>query len=267
MVATLHGYVHARKFSKMWFYELLDRFAITFLQGVVLVGESMRVELPAGLSTSSKVQVISNGLDVESIDRQGMMPLARQVEEFISTHSPIVLGIGRLSKEKGFDRLVGAFRSVCDRFENAGLVIVGEGRLRNNLEANVQQLGLKERVLMPGYCNNVPALLRRSNLLVVPSVTEGLPIVLLEAMAQKLPVLVSPVGEMPEVLGFGKGGVILSGDFDCSMLASYITKALQDAQSAHRVDWSVEKVRVDYSIATTERSYRDLYTAVCGGMK
>ncbi len=67
MIATLHGYVHAKKLSRIWFYEMLDRYAVTFMQGVVLVGNAMNRELPSRLVGSDKVIVIQNGLDYRAI--------------------------------------------------------------------------------------------------------------------------------------------------------------------------------------------------------
>lgn len=264
MVATLHGYVHARRFTKMWCYELLDRFAIRFLQGVVLVGESMKKELPARLSSSQKVRVIPNGLDIEAICFQADQIVDRSTEEFIESHSPIVLGVGRLSQEKGFLRLVEAFRVVCERFENPGLVIVGEGKQRDNLEARIIELKLSNKVLMPGYCSNVPCLQRRSDLLVMPSLTEGLPITLLEAMAVGTPVLVSPVGEMPAVLDRGEGGYVLPQDWDFKQLGTHIVNVLSDGQRQLKADRSSKKVATHYSVEAMQKSYRDVYITALG---
>lgn len=259
MVATLHGYVHARRFSKMWFYELLDRFAITFLQGVVLVGEAMKKELPDHIVTSEKVRVIPNGLDIDAILLQAEQPIERLAEEFVGSHSPIVLGVGRLSQEKGFDRLIDSFQIVCEKFDNPGLIIVGEGKQRINLETRVAELELRDKVLMPGYSSNVPGLLRTANLFVIPSLTEGLPITLLEAMAVGVPILASPVGEIPAVLGFGDGGYVLPESSDINDLGDLMVDVLERFQDRSKVDWSLKEVASSYSIEWMERRYREFY--------
>src|SRR5690606_13607896 len=132
----------------------------------------MKAELPKGLSKSSKVRVIPNGLDVNGVHAQADSPVELKVEEFLANHSPVVLGVGRLSQEKGFDRLVDAFQVVCQKRDNPGLIIVGEGKERGNLESRVAELGLNDYVFMPGYCSDVPALQRKCDLLVMPSLTE-----------------------------------------------------------------------------------------------
>lgn len=268
MVATLHGYVHARRFSKMWLYELLDRFAITFLQGVVLVGEAMKKELSGKLSESKKVRVIKNGLNIKGVNELANQSVESTIEDFIANHSPIILGVGRLSEEKGFDRLIDAFQMLCAEFENPGLIIVGEGKQKGALTARVNNFGIQNQVCMPGYCENVPGLQRRSDLLVIPSMTEGLPITLLEAMSVGVAVLVAPVGEMPAVLGYGEGGYIMPENCESSELALLISDILHDENQSLKIDWSKKAVMSSCSVEAMERSYRDLYSALvvaCNG--
>ncbi|MCK0105467.1 glycosyltransferase [Marinobacter sp. S0848L] len=264
MVATLHGYVHARRFSKIWFYELLDRVALALLQGVVLVGDAMKRELPSVLLRGEKVRVIPNGLDIKGIQAQADHPIDLPIEDFLANHSPVVLGVGRLSQEKGFDRLVESFQILCQKYHNPGLIIVGEGKERDRLDARITELGLSDKALMPGYCSNVPGLQRRSDLLVMPSHTEGLPITLLEAMAVGITVLVSPVGEMPAVVGEGEGGYLLAKDCNSEDLGKHIVSSLNDSQREVKAKWSISKVVRYYSVEAMEERYREVYIAAMG---
>ncbi|MGF2735000.1 glycosyltransferase [Marinobacter sp. DUT-1] len=259
MVTTLHGYVHAKKFRKIWLYEALDRYAIRFLQGIVLVGEAMTKQLPVAVSNNENVVVIPNGLDIKGVAARASQPIENDIQEFISDHFPIILGVGRLSEEKGFDRLIEAFQGVCINYENPGLLIVGEGKQKKKFQLRVKELGMQDRVLMPGYCKNVPALQRMSDLLVIPSLTEGLPITLLEAMAVGVPVLVSPVGEMPAVIGEGRGGYLLPEHCDSDELAICILSALEDPERNAKKDWSLKSVTTSYSVEAMEARYRELY--------
>ncbi len=85
----------------------------------------------------------------------------------------ILGGVGRLSKEKGFSHLVDSFREIKQSAPKAGLLIVGDGMLRKDLEDQVARLGLGSDVCLPGYCDNVPALMARSSALVISSSTEA----------------------------------------------------------------------------------------------
>lgn len=99
----------------------------------------------------------------------------------------LVVGVGRLTAQKGFDRLIDAFALVADKA--ARLEILGEGEDREVLTARIRDLGLEDRVSLPGYVTDVAAALHRADLFVLTSHYEGLPAVLLEAMAADCPIL------------------------------------------------------------------------------
>lgn len=263
MTATLHGYVHAPRFSKMWLYESLDRFAIRRMNGVALVGEAMKKEFPGKLSSGHTV-VIPNGLDISEVQELSSAPLDEPFKSFIDTHEPVILGVGRLSREKGFDRLISAFSEFRKSFPNSGLVIVGEGKYRQQFEVLADELGVKDDVLMPGYYSKVPAMLRHSKVLVMPSLTEGLPITLLEAMSLKTPVVASAVGEIPKVLGDGQGGILLS-DVGPATISKAIEKSVTDIElSSRKAEWGYGEVSKNYSSEAMADKYLAFYKGVLG---
>ena len=90
---------------------------------------------------------------------------------------------------------------VKGEYPDAGLIIIGEGGCRQSLEKQASDPTLAGSVYLPGYCDTVPALMARSDLLCIPSRTEGLPVVLLEAMVVGVPICASDVGEIRTVLG------------------------------------------------------------------
>lgn len=261
MIATLHGYVHASRFSKLWLYECLDRHAIRRMSGVVLVAEAMKKEFLESLSAES-TEVISNGLNIAELEELSSAPLDEPLNSFVDTHYPIILAVGRLSREKGFDRLIEAFPAIKKKYPKVGLVIVGEGTLRKSFERLVQDQGIKEGVLMPGYCNKVPALLVRSKVVVMPSLTEGLPITLLEAMALKTPVIASAVGEIPKVLGNGAGGDLLA-NVEPKAIADTIEDCFASGvKGTKQVEWGCLAVQNNYSAESMADQYLTFYNRV-----
>lgn len=261
MVGTLHGYVHAPRFSKMWLYESLDRFAIRRMNGVILVGEAMKKELPGRIS-HRHISVIPNGLDISELKESSLAPLDEPLSSFFETHQPVVLGVGRLSREKGFENLILAFSDLRGKFPNSGLVIVGEGKLRQQFEMLVDELDVKDHVRMPGYCSKVPVLLKLSQVLVMPSLTEGLPITLLEALSLKTPVVASSVGEIPRVLSDGEDGELLS-DVQPASISKAIEKSLSDEMlSSQRAESSYRQVCENYSAAAMAEQYLEFYNRV-----
>jgi glycosyltransferase involved in cell wall biosynthesis len=133
---------------------------------------------------------------------QGFFPPASGV-------SQIVLAAGRLSPEKGFGVLLEAAVTICRDIPCAGTVIFGEGILRNELEQRVIDLGLAGRVVLPGFRHDLDSLIGAADVFVLPSFTEGLPNVVLEASAAQVPVVATAVGGTPELVADGRTGFLV----------------------------------------------------------
>jgi glycosyltransferase involved in cell wall biosynthesis len=261
MVATLHGYVHAPRFSRLWVYECLDRMAIRQMQGVVLVAEAMKKEFRRNF-LSGNVEIIPNGLNLLELEKAASIKLDEPFESFISSHEPVILGVGRLSREKGFDRLIKAFADLKHKYPDLGLVIVGEGGLRSQFEALIDQLNVRDDVLMPGYCDKVPALLGCSTVLVMTSLTEGLPITLLEAMSLRTPVVASAVGDIPRVLSNGQGGELL-GDIEPATILRAIAKSISDKEGTEeKTAYAYQNMASNYSSKAMSAKYLEFYNQI-----
>lgn len=144
--------------------------------------------------------------------------------------SPVIVGLGRFVHQKGFDLLVEAFGQMA-RHRPCRLLLFGDGPQREALENRVQHLGLGDRVALPGVTSRPYAVLGRADLFVLPSRWEGLPAVLIEALASGCPVVAADCpGGVAEVVGNGRiGGLVPTGDI----------RALADAMReglSHRPD-------------------------------
>ncbi len=150
---------------------------------------------------AGQVHVVSNGLDVEALaSAQLVRPEARQQlglpqDEFIFGN------IGRLSKSKNQDVLINAFARIVDKLPPSRLVIIGEGRRKNELLALIAEHGLQGRVLLTGFVPHAQRYLKAFDLFVFPSRSEAFGLALLEAMVARLPVIVSNVGGIRELVG------------------------------------------------------------------
>src|SRR5262249_44896941 len=140
-----------------------------------------------------------------------------------STDRPIVLTAARLAEQKGLCYLLKA----AALLPQAMFVLAGEGPERAVLEAQAAELGLNKRVLFLGHRHDVPDLLACCDLFVLPSLFEGLPLSILEAMAAKKPVIASAVGGNNEVIVHGETGLLVR-PADPAALASAIQAILSD---------------------------------------
>ncbi len=161
-----------------------------------------------------------------------------------------ILFVGRLSAVKGAPLLLETFANILPDHPTAQLTIVGDGEDRAALEQHADALGLKDAVQFMGYRNQaeVADLLRQSDMLVLPSFAEGVPVVLMEAMASRIPVIASQVAGVPELVNDGVHGFITPPG-DLHTLAHRLNALLSDPRQCERMGSSArEKIETEYNI-------------------
>jgi glycosyltransferase involved in cell wall biosynthesis len=171
-----------------------------------------------------KIQVFPNPVDIEKI-----RTLAREDVDHPWFHDriPVLVSLGRLSREKGFSVLIEAVSEVL-RETPVRLMILGKGPLKEDLEARVRAAGLQEQVWMPGFVANPYPYLDRADLFVLASLWEGLPNVLLEAMALGKPVVATRCNaSVEELIQDGKNGILVPAE-DPGAIRRAILELLKD---------------------------------------
>lgn len=199
-------------------------------------------------------RVIPNGTHVATIERC--------VSKTLPPEKFVFLFLGRLEAAKNPIGLIEIFSGVNDSC--AELWLAGDGYLRQDVERRIRELGLEDRVTMLGICEDVPTLLNKVDCLVLPSLWEGLPMVILEAGAQAVPVISSPVGAIPEVLADEAGYLANLETFSSTM--SYVVANPHDAVRRGRK--LRDKIEKYYSVNCMVEAHDDLYQLlVCKKME
>lgn len=179
---------------------------------------------------NDKVVCINNGIDVErfniSIDVN-----AKKGELGIPTDARVIGTVGRLVEQKGHRYLLEAAKIVTKELPYTRFIIVGDGPLRGELEKQALGLGIKEKVIFTGQRGDIPELMKVMDMFVLPSITEGLPLVLLEAMAAKKPIVASAVGGIPNVIETDINGLLVPAQ-DITSLSDKIICLLKDDRKA-----------------------------------
>jgi glycosyltransferase involved in cell wall biosynthesis len=157
--------------------------------------------------SSSKLTVIPNGVDVAALSA-GIGGRSRIRDELRLLPAEFVwLAIGRLLPQKDYPTLLQAFKSLAD--DQTRLLIVGRGPLLEKLQQQVQQLGIASQVTFLGVRYDIGALLAAADAFVLSSAWEGMPNVVMEALAAGTPVVATRVGGVPELVDSGRSGFVV----------------------------------------------------------
>ena len=191
-----------------------------------------------------KVEVIHNSIPAAAFDRPPNTTLRAMLNR--GTDRPIVLCIARLDAQKGHTYLLPAIRDV----PNAIFVLVGDGPERASLEAQAASLGIRDRVIFLGHRDDVAELLASCDLLVLPSLYEGLPLSVLEAMAAGKPVVATSVGGTPEAVLDGETGFLVPSR-DPTALVRAIQRLLTDARLRRKMGMA-GRLRVQRNFSATQ---------------
>ena len=255
-VATLHGWTATRRWSRMGLYELIERFALRQADAVVAVSEAMVEKWKLKAKYGGRLRVIHNGIPPPVLP-PGTEAEREKLRHFIAGR-PSVFAAGRLSWEKGFDVLLEAMARLRKSVPDICLVLAGEGRERQALEARSRRLAIDAAVLMPGYLDDARAFMGEFDVIAIPSRTEGLPVLLLEALMAGRPVAATAVGEMPAVIASCDAGTCACPD-DPRSLADLLEAKLKDAKDQAESDRRATRAADLYSADTMATAYAELY--------
>nr|WP_246551395.1 glycosyltransferase [Geobacter hydrogenophilus] len=254
-IVTNHG---RRAGFKLLVYALLDALLVRKANRVVAVSPRIADQL-AALGISRRVlSVIDNGVDFNRFENlPDKIDAGRSLG--VSEDSYVIGTVGALTEEKGHCYLLQAVTSVRKSMPNAVCVLVGDGPERTRLEQMAREQGIAEAVVFAGKRDDVPSILPRFDLFVLPSLSEGLPMALLEAQAAKAPVIATNVGAIPSVIQNGiTGRIVPSGD--APVLAEAIICSHDEADNTrHMALKGYERVKEHYSAEIMAQRYLEIY--------
>jgi glycosyltransferase involved in cell wall biosynthesis len=260
-LAFSHGYTSENR--RISLYNRLDAWVLRHADVVVAMSRAMANQLAAGGVPVNRIHVIHNAIDPAEHSVGGSGSLWRR--RWGISADEVVLGvIGRLSPEKGQQIFLEAFQGVVARDPNRRAVLVGDGPEKERLMQLVRRLGLANHVLFTGHDPHIEELYPALDLVVIPSLSEGLPNVLLESLLYGKPVVAAEVGGIPEILKpAGAGWLVPPGNV--LALEHALLDALQDtARRTSSGSAGLEYVRRNCSPQRRAESVSRLYRRTLG---
>lgn len=259
LVTTVHGWV--LRSWKTPLYYALDRWSLPYYERVICVSEDLRqVCLRAGVR-EDRCPVIANGVDVAQFARTRSVAEAKQRLGW-PAQGLLIGGVGRLSPEKGFSLLIEAVGELIREGLDLHLMLVGEGGERAALQSLIAARGLDGRVRLLGQRADVVELYEAMDAFVLSSLREGLPNVVLEAMAMGVPVLATEVAGVPALVEHAVNGLCIPPGSASALRDGLRTLVLQPALRRQLAETARQTVEGKFSFAARMERIHQIYQEV-----
>ncbi len=238
--------------NESYLYNCLKKFSLRFVDRVIAVSSAVLNDAKKRYKINKKkLEVIYNGIEIERFS-------IKEKRNNFSDDNPIVFGtIGRLTEQKGHINLIKAFSMLSDK--NAKLLIAGKGELKDDLNQLIITLGLQKRVEL---CGKVlaPKFLNEIDVFVLPSIWEGMGIVLVEAALTGLPIIASDVGGVSEVVSSEEAWLVEPGNIeDLRKTIDSLIINFETIETGLKIEKANKRAREMFDIAIIADNYQKLY--------
>lgn len=250
IITTLHGWTKSA--ARVRFYEWLDRLLLPRFDHIVAVSSELHQEAVRRTGEPSRCHLLTNAIDTSRFSGPRKPASADRLD---------LVSVGRLSPEKGLHHLIAAMPGLP---ATVHLTLIGDGPLRETLQSQCRALGVSDRIHFLGLREEIPGLLRSMDIFVMPSLREGMPMALLEAMAAGCTPVASAVGAIPEVLDHGRAGLLVLPGQPGQLLDALATLAGDPGRRVLLGRAAQERVRRLYDLAGLRERLLSLYRDAAG---
>jgi glycosyltransferase involved in cell wall biosynthesis len=210
-----------------------------------------------------KLEYLPNGVDLALFESAARSKQDVMREFGWASSDPLVVSVGRLVEEKNYPLLVDSIAAVRERIPTIRCVIAGKGRRREEIDSRIREAGLGGNVRLAGSRSDIVDLLHAADVFVLPSLREGFPVSLIEAMACGKAIVATDVGGIPDAISDGENGILVEPG-DARPLTEAIQKLLADRALTERLGRAAlatagEKFSLRHTVQRTKEIYFDLY--------
>jgi glycosyltransferase involved in cell wall biosynthesis len=260
-VPVIIAHVHNTYCNYSYRNLLVERILSFFTNKIICCSNAVRnFVLKCEKISSQKAVVIHNGIDQKKFHKEFEISNLREHLK-ISSNTMVIITVASLTEKKGHRFFLEALKKIKLGYADIKWLIVGDGPIRKKLEELTQEFNLKDTVIFTGLRNDVSELLNNSDIFVLPSLKEGLPLAVIEAMSTGLPVVATSVGGVTEIIEDEKTGLLIPpGNPDA--ISSAVMILLKDIKKReyigrHGRKSVIENFASDKMVAKVEQLYSD----------
>ncbi len=246
-------------------YLFFDRFSESYVDRFMVVSEALRrILINTHKIPPDKVIKIYNGIELNEYQPDDSGEFSRRIRKEYNIGKDVFLAgaVGRMVWQKGFEYLIECVSEIVRTYPDAKILIVGDGPLREKFEALSEEFRVRDNVIFTGFRSDIKEILSAVDLLVIPSLKEGFPMIILEAMAMAKPIVATRIDGITEQITDKVNGILVPPK-DPSALAKAIIKVINDKELARTIGLAArKKVEQEFSVekmvSETEKVYLSL---------
>ena len=243
-------------------YRFMDQLTERYVERFIVVSDSLKQTLVKGRGIPAhQVVRIYNGIELSQYHPNVEYGNLRS-EWGIPQEIPLIGAIGRMVWQKGFEYLIECVPEIVRAYPNAKILIVGDGPLKDKLKVKSEKLKVADKIIFAGFRSDIKEILSAIDVLVIPSLLEGFPMITLEVMAMAKPIVATNIDGITEQITDGVDGILVPPK-NPSVLAKAVIRVLNDKETARTMGLSArKKVEQEFSVekmvAETEKVYMSL---------
>ena len=234
LVVTCHLWYNKGSL-KLQFYHYLEKICMLKASEVIAVSKPIKDEIEQKIKRN--VKLIYNGININYYNFYDQEETNDYFKSIGITNSDFIIGsVGRLNKQKRFDIIINLAQKlkISNNNSNIKFIIIGDGKLRDELSYKIKELSLENTVFLLGYREDTINFIKKFDIFLITSEIEGLPMVLLEAMAKAKAIVTTPVGSIPDFIHHNKNGLIFDLE-DINGLIKNINKLINDPDKRNSI--------------------------------
>ena len=235
-------------------------FLYRFARIIITVSEPIKWALLASGIDEDSIKVINNGIylnDYQQNDKNSIQRL--KIELNLLDNSLVVMNIGRLSLQKAQKTIIEAAAQIHDRKKQMRFLIVGHGELRSELERYIAEKRVGHMVSLLGFREDILLLLSVADIFVLPSMDEGMPMSLLEAVACRVPVIATMVGDIPKIIQHEVSGIAVPVHDAAALTKAILELEASPMKRAQFAAAALDIVREAYGSSYMYDQYQNVY--------